>query len=235
MVDDAKRLSDLASKEYENSGKNTVAGYAKGLQDNSQYAEQAAKNLGYGSLEEFNEAMGIESPSKKTYSSGEYFAQGFINGMGSKESAIYNKAVELAKKAIQGLKDGQKEGSPSKITTKSGEYFTQGFINGIGSGSKDLIKTVKGLVRDAIGELGGTELIQTVKTSANQIIGSGGSLAYSNTSGIRQAATQQGMDGSGSVTNNYNLVQNNTSPKALTALETYQARRQQVAMIKAMM
>lgn len=235
MVDDAKRLSDLASKEYENSGKNTVAGYAKGLQDNSQYAEQAAKNLGYGSLEEFNEAMGIESPSKKTYSSGEYFAQGFINGMGSKESAIYNKAVELAKKAIQGLKDGQKEGSPSKITTKSGEYFTQGFINGIGSGSKDLIKTVKGLVRDAIGELGGTELIQTVKTSANQIIGSGGSLAYSNTSGIRQAAAQQGMDGSGNVTNNYNLVQNNTSPKALTALETYQARRQQVAMIKAMM
>ena len=35
--------------------------------------------------------------------------------------------------------------------------------------------------------------------------------------------------------NTYNLVQNNTSPKALTALETYQARRQQVAMLKAMM
>jgi hypothetical protein len=37
------------------------------------------------------------------------------------------------------------------------------------------------------------------------------------------------------INNNYNLVQNNTSPKALTALETYQARRQQVAMVKAMM
>lgn len=35
------------------------------------------------------------------------------------------------------------------------------------------------------------------------------------------------------ITNNYNLVQNNTSPKALTALETYQARRQQIAMAKA--
>lgn len=36
-----------------------------------------------------------------------------------------------------------------------------------------------------------------------------------------------------SVVNNYSLVQNNTSPKALTALETYQARRQQISMLKA--
>ena len=33
--------------------------------------------------------------------------------------------------------------------------------------------------------------------------------------------------------NNYNLVQNNTSPKSLSALETYQARRQQIALVKA--
>ena len=37
-----------------------------------------------------------------------------------------------------------------------------------------------------------------------------------------------------SVINNYNLVQNNTSPKSLSALQTYQARRQQLAMVKAM-
>jgi hypothetical protein len=43
------------------------------------------------------------------------------------------------------------------------------------------------------------------------------------------------VNNSSVINNNYNLVQNNTSPKALTALETYQARRQQVAMVKAMM
>lgn len=235
MVDDAKKLADAAAKEYEQSGKNTVAGYAKGLKDNTVYAEQAAKNLGYDSLEEFNAAMGIESPSKETYKSGEYFAQGFLNGMDSKSSAIYNKAVELAKKAIQGLKDGQKEGSPSKITTQSGKYFTEGFINGIGSESKELIKTVKDLVKGAIGELGGTELVKGVRASADQIVGAGGSLAYSNTSGLRQAVAQPGTTGAGNVTNNYNLVQNNNSPKALSALETYQARRQQLAMLKSMM
>ena len=42
------------------------------------------------------------------------------------------------------------------------------------------------------------------------------------------------MVGSTSVINNYNLTQNNTSPKSLTALETYQARREQIALVKAM-
>lgn len=53
---------------------------------------------------------------------------------------------------------------------------------------------------------------------------------------IAQTPTQgatAAQAGTQTVTNNYNLVQNNTSPKALTALETYQARRQQIAMIKA--
>ncbi len=36
-----------------------------------------------------------------------------------------------------------------------------------------------------------------------------------------------------SIINNYNLTQNNTSPRPLTALQTYQARRQQIDMIKA--
>ena len=36
-----------------------------------------------------------------------------------------------------------------------------------------------------------------------------------------------------STVNNYNLVQNNTSPKSLSALETFQARREQIELIKA--
>lgn len=238
MVNDAKQLADEAQKEYLKSGQQTVAGYAKGLKDNQTYAEQAAKNLGYGSLEEFNEAMGIESPSKQTYASGEYFAQGFINGMGNKESAIYQKAKALAQKAIQGLKDGQKEGSPSKITTQSGKFFTQGFINGIGSMSKDLIDVVKDLVKDALNGLNSVDLMTGVKQTAAQVMGSGNALSFGNVSGIRAALSQQipaaGYARTSNVTNNYNLVQNNTSPKALSALETFQARRRQIAIMKAM-
>ena len=239
MVDDAKKLADQAQAEYLKSGMQTVAGYSKGLKDNTVYAEQAAKEMGYDSYEEFNESLGIHSPSDKTYKSGEYFAQGFLNGMGSKESAIYQKAKELAQKAIQGLKDGQKEGSPSKITTQSGKYFTEGYINGIGSMSKDLINEVKDLVLEAIAALGGTDLLQKAKASASGLL-SGSALSFGNISGIRAAVSSNmtygsSTRGASAVTNNYNLVQNNTSPKALSALETYQARRQQIAMVKAMM
>ena len=217
MVNDAKKLADQAHTEYLKSGMQTTAGYAKGLDDNSVYAETAAKNLGYDSLEEFNKAMGIESPSKKTEKSGEYFAQGFINGMDNKSSTVYQKAVELAKKAIQGLKDGQKEGSPSKITIQSGKYFGEGY------------------------ELGIEYMIKKVARAARKLVdGAADPLSFGNISGIRNvtAPIRSGAIAGGSSTINnttYNLVQNNTSPKALTALETYQARRQQVAMVKAMM
>lgn len=239
MVDDAKKLADQAQAEYLKSGKNTVAGYAKGLKDDTHYAEEAARQMGYDSYEDFNKSLGINSPSTKTYQSGEYFAQGFLNGMDSKSSAIYQKAKALAQKAIQGLKDGQKEGSPSKITTQSGKYFTEGYMKGIGSEEKALIKEVKDLVLEAIDALGGTDLIRKTKASiASQI--SGSELSFGNISGIRAAVAQPGATGGsgriGSTVNNtYNLVQNNTSPKSLSALDTYQARRQQVAMLKAMM
>ena len=239
MVDDAKKLADQAEQEYQKSGKNTVAGYAKGLKDDTHYAEEAARQMGYDSYEDFNKSLGINSPSTKTYQSGEYFAQGFLNGMDSKSSAIYQKAKALAQKAIQGLKDGQKEGSPSKITTQSGKYFTEGYMKGIGSEEKALIKEVKDLVLEAIDALGGTDLIRKTKASiASQI--SGSELSFGNISGIRAAVAQPGATGGsgriGSTVNNtYNLVQNNTSPKSLSALDTYQARRQQVAMLKAMM
>ena len=239
MVDDAKKLADQAEQEYQKSGKNTVAGYAKGLKDDTHYAEEAARQMGYDSYEDFNKSLGINSPSTKTYQSGEYFAQGFLNGMDSKSSAIYQKAKALAQKAIQGLKDGQKEGSPSKITTQSGKYFTEGYMKGIGSEEKALIKEVKDLVLEAIDALGGTDLIRKTKASiASQI--SGSELSFGNISGIRAAVAQPGATGGsgriGSTVNNtYNLVQNNTSPKSLSAIDTYQARRQQVAMLKAMM
>ena len=217
MVNDAKKLSDMAEKEYQQSGKNTAAGYVKGLKTESHYAEEAAKQMGYDSYSDFNESLGINSPSTKTYASGEYFAQGFMNGMGSKESAVYQKAKALAQQAIKGLKDGQKEGSPSKITIQSGKYFGEGY------------------------ELGIESMVKKVAAAARKLVdGAADPLSFGNISGIRQVTapvSAGAMAGSGSTVNNntYNLVQNNTSPKALTALETYQARRQQVAMIKAMM
>ena len=223
MIKNAKKLAEAAEKEYEQSGKDTIAGYMKGIKENEDQAIFLIKQLGYDSVADFNKAMGIKSPSKETEKSGKYFAEGFINGMASKESAIYSKAKELAQKAIQGLKDGQKEGSPSKITTQSGKYFTEGFINGISSLSKDLVLTVRNLVKSAVGAMDGSALFDAPAVD------------FGNIRSARAGVVSGGgvMGGGSVVTNNYNLVQNNTSPKALSALDTYRARQQQISLIKA--
>ena len=66
MVNDAKKLSDMAEKEYQQSGKNTVAGYVKGLKTES-LCEEAAKQMGYDSYSDFNESLGINSPVHKRH------------------------------------------------------------------------------------------------------------------------------------------------------------------------
>lgn len=235
-VDNAKKLADLAKAEYEKGGIAAVAGYVGGLKSEQHYADEAARNLGYESYAAFNDSLGIHSPSTKAYTSGQNFAQGFVNGMDSKEGTIYQKAVWLAKRAIQGLKDGQKEGSPSKITTQSGIFFTEGFINGIGSMTKDLLKEVKSMVEDSIDVLGSREVLAEMRKSGQDIMRSVAEpLNLGSVDSVRasMARPYESVNTVSTVNNNYNLVQNNTSPKSLSALETYQARRQQIAMIKA--
>ena len=243
-VENAKKLADLAEKKYKEGAENALEGYDKGLTNPWQLAKIKAdsEGIGSGSVEALQQSLEENSPSKKTYQSGVYFADGFVNGMESRSSVIYQKARSLAQQAIKGLKDGQKEGSPSKITTQSGVFFTEGFMRGISSMSSDLIKTIQKMVTDAIDSVGSSEVIRRIQKSGQKMISDAsvplqfGNLAdiQANTA-IQKPAGYAAAKTTSTINNNYNLVQNNTSPKALTALETYQARRQQMAMLKAMM
>ena len=100
---------------------------------------------------------------------------------------------------------------------QSGIYFGQGYINGIRSTLKQAQSIASELAESAIKPLNMTPNINGIRSAVNSAYGAntGGAVNTSN------------------VTNNYNLVQNNSSPKPLTALDTYRARRQQIAMIKA--
>lgn len=233
MIEDAKKMFELAEKEWKQGGVNEVAGYIKGISEKEDQALLLIKQLGYDSVADFNEALGIKSPSKKTAQSGEYFAEGFISGMSNKESAVYKKAQELAKKAIQGLKDGQKEGSPSKITTQSGKYFTEGYMRGISSEQDELVKEVKELVMEAVDALGGRELMAKAKAGMEGIMKEAGQGLAIDAAAVRSVMPTARPAGASQTVNNYNLVQNNTSPKALSALDTYRARQQQISLIKA--
>ena len=105
--------------------------------------------------------------------------------------------------------------SPSRVMMELGDYTGTGFVDGL----KDTISNVK---KAAI------SMADAVATPLDDM--------KTNIGGIKSAVGSQNgvVPTNNTVINNYELVQNNTSPKSLSALETYQARRQQIAMIKAL-
>ena len=155
-----------------------------------------------------------------TYSIGSNFAQGFINGINDLVGRVAAAARNFVQRAIDAAKAQQKEGSPSKVTWESGEFFAEGYIKGIMSKQRELKNAVQSFVGEAINEA-------STPINMDASIGHARSVVNDVTAGSGTGSV------AGGVVNNYNLVQNNTSPKPLTALETYQARRRQIDLIKA--
>lgn len=156
---------------------------------------------------------GIDKQLKKL---GEQAMKGFVNGL-TKNTDYMNKNVKtFVKSLIARFKKELGIKSPSKVMAEIGEYTGEGFDNGLLSVVKNIQKTAG-------------EIASAVSSPLNGITADIG--------GIRSSVVQGGANGiygnNSNVVNNYNLVQNNTSPKALTALETYKARRRQINMMKA--
>lgn len=160
-------------------------------------------NTAFNNLPSQLEALGTQS------------MQGFVNGL-TKNTDYMNKSI---KTFINGMVDTFKKQlgikSPSKVMMEIGDYTGQGFNIGL----RDTLS----MVRDTVNDITKSVSVPLADMSAD--IGN-----------IQTSVTPSVAGGSvanSSVVNNYNLVQNNNSPKALTPLETYQARRQQLALVKA--
>lgn len=119
--------------------------------------------------------------------------------------------------------------------TKNTDYMADGiksFVNSMVKQFKTLLKiSSPSKVMFSLGEFTGEGLADGIVSMKSAVKQAAGQLADAVRTPINGVSV--GGVGNTNVTNNYNLVQNNTSPKALTALETYQARRQQIALIKA--
>lgn len=142
--------------------------------------------------------------------------KGFVEGL-TKDTDYMSKEVKLyIKSMLATFKKQLKISSPSKIMEQIGDYTGEGFVLGL----KDTINTVKKTAEE-MASAAATPLsdLQNDIDLSRSAINTEGNGAITN---------------SHSVVNNYNLVQNNTSPKSLSALETYRARRQQIALVKAL-
>lgn len=151
---------------------------------------------------------------------------------------------------------------PGQLETLGQQVF-KGFVTGLTSDTDYLSKAVKTLISGMlttftteldihspsgvttdIGEntggglvVGLLNMVNAVKSATKQLVNAAAVPLDNITSNIDVAKANVGTSsntGSGTViTNNYNMVQNNTSPKSLSALDTYKARQQQLAMLKA--
>lgn len=159
-------------------------------------------------------ASAFDGIDKELTELGKQAMKGFVNGL-TKNTDYMTTAV---KTYIKGMVDTFKKEldihSPSKVTEQLGIYTGQGFADGL----KDMIGYVKSSAK-SLTDITGVEL-SDVKYALSNPNYSGYGIGVSG-------------DTNTSVVNNYNLVQNNTSPKSLSALETYQARRRQIDLIKA--
>ena len=139
--------------------------------------------------------------------------KGFVTGLTKNTDYLDNNVKLFIKSMLDTFKTQLQIKSPSRIMATIGEYTGEGFVNGL----KETIVSVKKAAGDMV--QAAAEPLGDVKSIGNMraVVGAPNGAAVQNMNTV----------------NNYNLVQNNTSPKSLSALETYQARRQQIALVKA--
>lgn len=192
--------------------------YNQAYTEKMEAASDAAKNIYKADFSkvasdyetEINTAFkGID---KQLATLGQQAMQGFINGLTKNTDYMDSSIKTFIQAMISEFKSALKIKSPSKVMFEIGEYTGEGFKEGLVSLISDIKDTA-------------SQLASAVSTPLNGFNG--------NLSGIVPNGALTGATGANSVVNNYNLVQNNTSPKSLSALETYQARRRQIAMMKA--
>lgn len=206
------RLFEMSDKELEE--------YNKAYTEKVQTAQKGAESL---YKQDFNKVASDYQTEIKTAfdgipaqleSLGQQAMKGFVTGLTTNTNYMTNAIKGFVKQMVDQFKKDLKINSPSKVMFGIGEYTGEGFRDGLLDVVGDIKKAANTLSNAASMPLNATDLTGIRGTILNGNQGVSGASATS-------------------VTNNYNLVQNNTSPKALSALETYQARRRQIAMVKA--
>ena len=181
-----------------------------------QIYSQDIKKVGDEYQTELNKAL--KDLPKQLEELGKQSMTGFVNGLTKNTDYMSKEVKTYINSMLATFKKNLKIKSPSRVMEVIGDYTGEGFVLGL----KDTINSVKEVASEMA--KAAAVPLEDFQTDINL------SKAAVNTTGDGGAV---GI-GSSTVVNNYNLTQNNTSPKALSALETYRARRQQIELVKAL-
>lgn len=139
--------------------------------------------------------------------------------------SVYKKQIEqTGKDYSKELKNAFKN-LPAQLK-KLGNDAMKSFLEGLTKNTDYMTKQVKDYVN---------AFVKTFRKEFKNVTGTDLTGITKKVSEVSKTTKQSKISGNSKmVTNNYNLTQNNTSPKSLSALETYRARQQQISLVKAL-
>lgn len=202
------------------------------------------------------EAKGLgDTASKSLYQAGVNAAQGLLNGLIAKRKDIKQQMEDIAAEMEKAIKKKLKIKSPSEVMSEIGVYAMQGLGAGFAAAEPDfqqilhgigrrMVATIQKYVDNAIALINSVDTssiapvvdqskqkdtkINTpkVSTSTTSSTATSASIGFGNLTNLKLAV--EGV----SKTTNLTLIQNNTSPKALSSADIYRQTNNQLSKAK---
>lgn len=126
-VDTAVEAANSIQQDMEQSGRNAILGFIRGLENNDGrgLVANAARTLGNAALIALNKSLDERSPSKKTEKSGEYFDEGMAIGIEKNKSSVMESVEDLSQEALD---IANKSSSDYK---EIGELYGENYLSGL--------------------------------------------------------------------------------------------------------
>lgn len=192
--------------DFYNAGKYLVEGFAKGIDEYTWYAEARARAMARAAAQAAEAELDINSPSKVGYRIGGFFGMGFVNSLIDYTDKSYDAGASVAKSAKEGLRNA---------VSKIGDFIENGID------SQPTIRPLLDLseVTEGAGRL-------SALLSRNQAMKISAGMEREGGSVVQNGGTTPTSG------NNYNFIQNNYSPKALSRIDIYRQTKNQFSALK---
>ena len=252
-----KSGNDLATKiiealksyfdKFKTTGYDSALKYAEGLSNAKGEAETAAKEFADMITKAFKKA------NDQIISIGENAGTGFVNGLKSKLEDAANIAADIGKATSNATAKSLDEHSPSKIMGKIGDNAGLGYINSLmlyiakaAEVGKELgEETVEGIsivmddihdpvIRPTVDLTNVNNSFDVIRERFNDAISTAATMAssISTTMNVKDTRKEETKQPKQTVVNNYNMEQNNYSPKALSSVDIYRQTNNQFSRFK---
>jgi len=214
LEETAGKLGNTASSTLYQAAVDSAAGLVRGLQLQQKAIEKIMEAIGNAMVKSIKKQLGIKSPSKEFEKIGQFAAQGLSEGLSNSSTAIKRSAEGIGKDAILALQKSISD------------------MSDMGIGNMDLTPTIRPVL-DLSGvrrEAGNMSAMIPKQISVGTTYTQARSAMHAWEA--NQAAQTQPDIRTDTVGRDVTFIQNNTSPKAISAAEVYRQTKNQLSVAK---